>query len=115
MLPYSNTPGRYYMYIFSCFYGELVSFDTNTNTMATLRPLPQWPRPDFCGQTVAQGSSRLLMLKPGNSYSPEVVMFGGTSLNGECGRPTWVLKAGGQGQHCACRWPCYVSKTQGSS
>lgn len=88
MLPYSSTPGRYTMYTFSCFYGELLSFDTNTNTMSTLRPLPQWPNPDFCGQAYAQGGGRLLMLKPGNGYSPEVAMFGGTSVSGECRRAT---------------------------
>jgi hypothetical protein len=46
LLPYSDTPGRYYMYTFSCNYGEVVSFD-GTNTMTTLKPLPQWPNPDY--------------------------------------------------------------------
>lgn len=99
MLPYSSTPGRYYMYIFSCNYGEVVSFDTNTNTMTTLRPLPQWPNPDFCGQTSAQGVSRLLMLKPSNAYSPEVAMFGGTSRSSEWGVTTWVAE---RMRHFAC-------------
>jgi hypothetical protein len=91
MLPYSSTPGIYYMYIFSCNYGEVVTFNTNTNTMTTSRPLPQWPNPDFCGQTSAQGVSRLLMLKPSNGYSPEVAMFGGTSRSSESG----VMTVGG--------------------
>jgi hypothetical protein len=46
LLPYSDAPGRYYMYTFSCNYGEVVSID-GTNTMTTLRPLPQWPNPDY--------------------------------------------------------------------
>lgn len=33
------------------------------------------------GQVSAQGTSRLLMLKPSDGYAPEVAMFGGLSTS----------------------------------